>query len=118
MSHYTAEKSFEQPWHATAFALAVHLHEAGHFTWPEWADSFSTMLAQHGVDRELDGGDDYYNAWIATLQHMLEARRLTDIATINTVKNQWEAAYLATPHGEPVHIGAAHNDASGHRLSD
>ena len=27
---------FNQPWEAKAFALAVHLSEAGCFTWPEW----------------------------------------------------------------------------------
>jgi hypothetical protein len=32
---------FNQPWEAKAFALAVRLSEAGHFTWPEWVRIFS-----------------------------------------------------------------------------
>ena len=28
---------FREPWEAQAFAMTVKLHEAGHFTWPEWA---------------------------------------------------------------------------------
>ena len=27
------EQAFAAPWHAEAFALAVHLNEAGHFCW-------------------------------------------------------------------------------------
>ena len=104
MNQFTAEKPFEQPWHASAFALTVHLHETGLFSWTDWAEKFSETLTQHGADRDLDGSNDYYIAWIATLQEMLAARGITDAAAIDMAKERWAEAYLATPHGEPVHL--------------
>ena len=35
---------FESPWHAEAFALAVHLNEKGHFTWVEWSNILGKNL--------------------------------------------------------------------------
>ena len=31
------EPVFEAPWHVQLFALTVHLNEAGHFVWGDWA---------------------------------------------------------------------------------
>jgi nitrile hydratase accessory protein len=53
------EQPFEQPWHAAAVALTVHLHERGLFSWTEWADSLATALADNSKAGKLDGGDDY-----------------------------------------------------------
>ena len=46
---------FEQPWHAQVFALTVGLNEAGHFSWTDWVERFSTTLKEHGHDRALNG---------------------------------------------------------------
>lgn len=95
---------FEAPWHAELFALTVHLNEAGHFTWPEWAARFGASLASHGVDRSLDGGDDYFTAWLATLESLLDDLRLASPTGIAELKRAWTDAYLTTPHGMPVHL--------------
>ena len=60
------EPVFEAPWHAHLFALTVHLNESGLFDWPFWADRFGATLARHGLRRELNGGEDYFNAWAAS----------------------------------------------------
>jgi len=31
--------AFREPWEARAFAMVIKLHEAGLFTWPEWAET-------------------------------------------------------------------------------
>ena len=64
----TPEPVFEEPWHAQVFALTVHLNEAGHFDWPDWAARFGQTLAQHGLDRDLNGGADYFDAWFERLR--------------------------------------------------
>ncbi|MDG2403643.1 MAG: nitrile hydratase accessory protein, partial [Paracoccaceae bacterium] len=56
------EPVFEAPWHAQLFALTVHLNEAGCFAWPDWADVFGATLKRQGVDKDLNGGDDYFSA--------------------------------------------------------
>ena len=32
---------FREPWEARAFAMALALHEAGVFTWKEWAETLA-----------------------------------------------------------------------------
>ena len=101
----TPEPAFSEPWHAQVFALTVYLNEAGHFDWPEWAARFSTTLKAHGLTRDLDGGEDYFNAWLETLERLLGDLGQTNPDQIEQMRKAWEAAYLATPHGEVVRLG-------------
>ena len=71
MSHRT-EQPFEQPWHAAAFALTVHLRERGLFSWTNGPISWPTRLPVTDLAGQLDGGDDYYTAWLAALQTLDE----------------------------------------------
>lgn len=98
------EPVFEAPWHAQAFAVAVHLNEQGLFSWPEWAAVFSETLARHGADKALNGGDDYFHAWIDALERICADKGLAQAAALADLKTQWEQAYLTTPHGAPVHL--------------
>lgn len=98
------EPAFEEPWHAQLFALTVHLNEAGHFNWPEWAGAFAETLKEHGLSKELNGGDDYFNAWITTLERFLKAKGMAEAGEIAELKAAWEAACLSTPHGDPVRL--------------
>ena len=100
------EPAFEAPWHAQVFALTVHLNEAGHFDWPDWAARFGATLKRHGLSKELDGGEDYFAAWLETLETFLQEIDMADGADLATLRDAWEAAYLATPHGQPVRLGS------------
>jgi len=99
------EPVFEAPWHAQAFALAVSLEARGAFTWPEWTRIFGVVLAEHGLTRELDGGDDYFNAWVAALERICAEKGIAGAEDLRALRDAWEAAYLSTPHGAPVRIG-------------
>ena len=98
------EPAFSEPWHAQLFALTVKLNEDGHFTWPDWAARFAETLKAHGVTKDLDGGDDYFNAWLETLEAMLAETGQAGRAEASAMKSAWEEAYLTTPHGAPVHL--------------
>ncbi|MDG1430520.1 MAG: nitrile hydratase accessory protein [Paracoccaceae bacterium] len=100
------EPAFSEPWHAQAFAMTIHLSKQGVFSWPEWAEKFGATLAAHGLSRELDGGEDYYNAWIETLETVLIDAQLTETAAITQMIEDWREAYLSTPHGQPVKLSA------------
>ena len=93
---------FEAPWHAQVFALTVHLNEAGHFAWADWATRFGATLARHGMARDLNGGDDYFAAWLETLESFLSELGMTNADAVELLRDKWEAAYLSTPHGAPV----------------
>jgi nitrile hydratase accessory protein len=98
------EPAFDAPWHAQVFALTVHLNEAGHFAWTDWAERFGATLARHGLDKELNGGEDYFTAWLETLEGYLAEIGMAAPADVADLRNAWEAAYLSTPHGSPVHL--------------
>ncbi|MCB1341541.1 MAG: nitrile hydratase accessory protein [Pseudooceanicola sp.] len=98
------EPAFAEPWHAQVFALTVHLNETGRLPWTDWADRFGATLARHGLARDLDGGDDYFTAWLETLEAVLAETGAADPKEAMQVKQAWETAYLATPHGQPVHL--------------
>lgn len=98
------EPVFEEPWHAQLFALTVHLNESGRFDWPDWAARFSKTLAAHGLTRDLDGGDDYFHAWLETLETLLAEDGAADPQDVAGTRDAWERAYLKTPHGAPVRL--------------
>lgn len=98
------EPVFLEPWHAQLFAMTVHLNETGRFDWPDWAARFGATLARHGLARDLDGGDDYFMAWLETLEALLAETGTAAPAETQEVKAAWEQAYLTTPHGQPVRL--------------
>ncbi|MEM6941147.1 MAG: nitrile hydratase accessory protein [Pseudomonadota bacterium] len=95
---------FIAPWHAQVFALTVHLNEAGHFAWAEWGSAFGATLKRHGLARALNGGDDYFVAWLETLEALLSDLDIASAAEVGALRDLWATAYLATPHGQQVRL--------------
>jgi nitrile hydratase accessory protein len=59
--------TFDNPWQARAFALAVALNEAGHLDWPAW----TKLLGEEIAKRSESGSgveNEYYACWIAALE--------------------------------------------------
>ncbi|WP_149746327.1 nitrile hydratase accessory protein [Rhizobium sp. RU35A] len=90
---------FAEPWQAQAFALTVHLHERGLFTWTEWAQHLA-----HEVHRDGRAADasDYFDAWVAALTHLLRDKGVADEGMVLALQQSWQRAAEATPHGEPI----------------
>lgn len=93
---------FAEPWQAQAFALTVRLHEAGCFTWTEWANTLAGVLQEVRERGEPDDGLRYYDHWPMALERLVTAKHLLDAATVDRRKAAWVEAYRATPHGQPV----------------
>jgi nitrile hydratase accessory protein len=104
---------FDEPWHARAFALAVKLSEAGHFTWKEWAAALAEELKAAADSGEPDDGTHYYAHWLAALERLVAAKGLTDWKRLAERKQAWADAYRHTPHGKPVELDAARRDHDG-----
>ncbi|MEX0285347.1 MAG: nitrile hydratase accessory protein [Paracoccaceae bacterium] len=100
------EPVFAEPWHAQVFALTVHLNETGMFAWPDWADRFGATLKRHGLAKDLNGGADYFAAWLETLETFLSEVGSTAPEDVTSLRDAWEEAYLTTPHGAPVKLAA------------
>lgn len=105
------EPAFAEPWHAQLFALTVHLNESGRFAWPDSAERFGATLAAHGLARDLDGGNDYFMAWLETLEKLLAEQGSALPEEAGSVRAAWERAYLSTPHGEPVRLSESDEQA-------
>ena len=91
---------FAEPWQAQAFAMTLTLHEAGAFTWPEWAEALSVELAGD----PQDDGSRYYDHWVAALEGLVAGRNMAAPDELIACKDAWREAYLRTPHGKPVEL--------------
>ena len=88
-----AERVFDEPWQATAFAMTVALHERGLFSWSEWAEA---------LGEEVKRGDAYYGAWLRALENLLAAKGAAPTQEVDRFAAAWERAAHATPHGHPI----------------
>jgi nitrile hydratase accessory protein len=98
------EPVFQEPWQAQAFALAVHLHAKGAFTWQEWANTLFEEIKQAATRGEPDDGTRYYERWLAALERLVRAHGLAEQAALTARKDAWAEAYRRTPHGKPVEL--------------
>lgn len=96
---------FRAPWEAQAFAMAVRLHEQGHFTWSEWAAALSREIAAAGA---ADAGQDYYLHWLTALERLTAEKGLASQDELTQRKAAWERAAATTPHGEPLVLPPEH----------
>ena len=97
---------FAEPWQAQAFALAVQLSAAGHFTWTEWTTALGAQLQAAAERGEPDDGSRYFEHWLAALEQLVAEKKLTDLTALRARKEAWADAYRHTPHGQPVGLGA------------
>jgi nitrile hydratase accessory protein len=81
---------FSAPWQAQAFGLALKLHEAGVFTWKEWADTLAQVIREAQAGGDPDLGDTYYVHWVNAVERLLIQRRVTDGAAIAALARQIE----------------------------
>ncbi len=95
------EPVFPEPWAAEAFAMTVHLHERGLFTWGEWAENLSRELHQPG---RAEDGNDYFDCWVAALSAILVRLGIADADRILDLQKSWQRAAEATPHGKAIEL--------------
>jgi nitrile hydratase accessory protein len=90
---------FAAPWQAQAFALAVHLHHQGLFTWSQWAQALGAEIQATGGD---DDGSRYYGHWVAALEKLVATHGAADAQALSARADAWRRAAAATPHGRPI----------------
>lgn len=98
---------FSEPWQAQAFALTLRLHERGVFAWTEWAQYLSGAIREAQARGDPDLGDTYYRHWVAALERLLVDKGVAPPLALSGLRQAWRNAAEATPHGEPVVLGAA-----------
>jgi nitrile hydratase accessory protein len=98
---------FNEPWEAQAFALAVHLSEAGCFTWSEWATALSQEIKAAQARGDPDLGQTYYRHWLNALERLCVEKGLVGREDMRQRTEAWRRAYRHTPHSQPVELSAA-----------
>ncbi len=89
------EVLFEEPWQGRVFGMAVALHEAGVFAWPEFQACLIDVVG--AWDRQAGEGDtyEYYRHFQAALQ-----RLMADKGLVSDVDLEDRTQVLAArPHG-------------------
>tara|TARA_R110002110_G_scaffold392266_1_gene605775 strand:- start:228 stop:605 length:378 start_codon:yes stop_codon:yes gene_type:complete len=95
---------FREPWEASAFAITLELHAAGHFTWDEWATALSQQIRTAQAAGDPDLGNTYYRHWLAALESLVTTRALATPEALDLRAQDWVRAYRSTPHGQPVEL--------------
>jgi nitrile hydratase accessory protein len=93
---------FDEPWQAQAFAMALSLHQAGLFTWSEWAATLADEIKRAQAAGDPDTGDTYYHHWLNALERLVSEKGIADGAALTRYRDAWERAADATPHGQPI----------------
>ncbi len=96
-------RQFSESWQATALGLVEGLKAAGLISAQDWANALGSEIAALGQESE----EDYYRAVLQALEKLAMARGLASAPAMAQRAQDWRAAYLATPHGKPVHLSTA-----------
>jgi nitrile hydratase accessory protein len=97
---------FREPWEAQAFAMALHLHDAGLFQWKEWAAVLHAEIKRAQAAGDPDRGDTYYRHWLAALERMLAEKGVATEPQLQRLRRAWKHAAERTPHGMPIELSA------------
>src|SRR6201982_2704794 len=83
---------FREPWEARAFAMALALHEAGVFTWKEWAEARCAELQRGQAAGDPDTVETYYRHWLATLERLVAAKGVATSELMHRYRDAWDHA--------------------------
>jgi len=95
---------FAAPWEARVFAMTLKAHDAGLFSWNEWAETLGTELHK---DDDLPLGTTapgYYDHWLSAFERLLTQKGIAAGSVLSDLKQAWENAAKSTPHGEPIEL--------------
>jgi nitrile hydratase accessory protein len=105
----SSEPVFNEPWEASAFAIAVSMNQAGLFTWSEWVGCLSEEIkaAEAALGGADQGAGQYYRRWIAALEKLVIAKNILDKQTIDLKQQYFRENPVPHDHNarrEPIAI--------------
>ena len=65
------EAVFEEPWQLEAFSAVVAMTREGLFTWSQWVEDFSKVIANEPQRGEESVTEAYYRQWSTALEIVL-----------------------------------------------
>lgn len=98
------EPVFGEPWHAQTLALADLLVQRGVISPARWAETLGVEIK--ALKAAPDDRETYFRAVLAALERLLMENGAVTRVELDEREEQWERAYLRTPHGKPVELAA------------
>jgi nitrile hydratase accessory protein len=98
------EPAFDEAWQAEALAIADTLVQNGLFSASAWSEALGAALRQAEADGASDDQQTYYQCVVNALEGLIAQHSEIDRPTMSAMRADWEQAYLATPHGQPVKL--------------
>ena len=95
---------FDEPWQAEALAIADSLVQQGMFSASTWSETLGKALRVAEADGAIDNQETYYNCVISALEKLIADNSEIDQKAMLNKRQEWEQAYLSTPHGKPVRL--------------
>lgn len=101
------EPLFDESWQAQALGMADMLVSDGVISANAWATTLGAELRKGAATGVEDDTESYYRAVLAALQSLLYEAGATSRDEVGGREEEWRRAYLRTPHGRPVELGAS-----------
>jgi nitrile hydratase accessory protein len=95
---------FDEPWQAEALAIADTLVQSGMFSASAWSSALGLALKQADSRGDKDTQETYYQCVLIALETLVAGHSDIDAEAMIGKRKDWEQAYLATPHGQPVRL--------------
>ncbi len=95
---------FSEAWQAQALAIADSLVDNAVFTASEWSNALGQALERAAGEGQTDDQETYYRAVLSALELLVNQHSEIDLKAMIGKREDWEKAYLATPHGQPVKL--------------
>ena len=95
---------FDEAWQAQALAIADTLVKSGLFSAVEWSDTLGAALAAAAEKGQPDSQETYYQCVLQAVETLVARHSEIDQNAMRAMRENWEQAYLATPHGQPVEL--------------
>ena len=106
------EAAFDEAWQAEALAIADTLVQNGMFSAGAWSAALGEALRNAEADGASDDQQTYYQCVLTALEALVAQYSEIDCLAMSAKREDWEQAYLATPHGQPVKLASSEGSLS------
>ncbi len=119
------ERTFDEPWQARAFALAVALTDERDVDWERFQSRLVAEVDESTATDVEDSEAAYYRQWLAALERLLVEEALVEPGTLRDRVDAFEAGdrtahefVQGNPHGHAERLPEDHAEGSTHDHGD
>ncbi len=91
-----------EPWQGQLYAITLAIFDKGIFTKQDFMLCFRKNLSKKVGLQSLDYDDDFFLAWLVSLESIIIDLKLGLPVELNELKSKLRTAFLNAQHGKPV----------------